>query len=91
VSHAFFQLAREFDRASQAGGRGVMLRSRNRALAVYGLQVLLAIIAAPSDIAKLAGADVMVQAFQPFGLGGVCSPCETAASVVAARRCRGRS
>ncbi len=27
-----------------------MLRSRNRALAVYGLQVLLAIIAAPGDI-----------------------------------------
>jgi hypothetical protein len=40
--------------------------------------VLLAIIAAPGDIAKLAGADVMVQAFQPFGLGGVCSPCATA-------------
>jgi signal transduction histidine kinase len=38
VSHAFFQLAR------------VMLQSRNRALAVYGLQVLLAIIAAPGDI-----------------------------------------
>jgi len=50
VSHAFFQLARELDHASQAGGRGVMLRSRNRALAVYGLQVLLAIIAAPGDI-----------------------------------------
>jgi hypothetical protein len=30
--------------------RNVMLRSRNRALAVYGLQVLLAIIAAPGDI-----------------------------------------
>jgi hypothetical protein len=57
--------SREFDHASQAGGRGVMLQSRNRAPAVYGLQVLLAIIAAPGDIAKLAGADVMVQAFQP--------------------------
>jgi hypothetical protein len=34
-----------------------MLQSRNRALAVYGLQVLLAIIAAPGDIAKLAGLD----------------------------------
>jgi hypothetical protein len=46
-----------------------MMRSRNRALAVYGLQVLLAITAAPGDVAKLAGADVMVQAFQPVRTG----------------------
>jgi hypothetical protein len=47
-----------------------MLQSRNRALAIYGLQVLLAITATPDGVAKLAGADVMMQAFQLFGLAG---------------------
>jgi hypothetical protein len=65
VSHAFFQLAREFDHASQAGGRGVMLRSRNRALAVYGLQVLLAIIAAPGDIVSHRSIGGSLRAIRP--------------------------
>jgi hypothetical protein len=53
-----------------------MLRSRNRALAVYGLQVLVAIIAAPGDIAKLAGAEV--RCVPAVRAGRVCSPCATA-------------
>jgi hypothetical protein len=35
-----FSARREFAHASEAGRRGVMLRSRNRALAIYGLQVV---------------------------------------------------
>ena len=74
-----------------------MLRSRNRALAVYGFQVLLGIIAAPGDIAKLAGADVMVQAFQPVRTGrGVLTMCDgvevvAASTLVATWRCGRRN
>jgi hypothetical protein len=64
-----FSARREFDHASEAE-RGVMLRSRNRALAIYGSQVVLAITVAADGVAKLAGADVMVQASQLFGRGG---------------------
>jgi hypothetical protein len=52
VRHALFQARREFDHASEAE-RGVMLRSRNRALAIYGLQVVRDITVAAGGVAKL--------------------------------------
>jgi hypothetical protein len=46
-----------------------MMRSKNVALAIYGFQGVLAATVIAGGIAKLAGAEVMVQAFRLFGLG----------------------
>src|SRR4030095_7676174 len=59
----------KFGDTSPAPGQGAMLRPTNVALAIYGLQVVLAVTVIAGGIAKLAGAEVMVQAFQLFGLG----------------------